>query len=264
MSISKTTDGPTRMKLGGQLINTQTLDASLPTMRSKAFHLNYVPKVGQGTNVSPIVELMAAMPRLYDSGAPTFTRFTTRPILVGTQWAGLPGTAGDDFIKFVHRFEINGLAFYRDQIDNKMDAVQAAAGIPIARRERAVFLTMTDQGSLNELDFTGDFRTDAADITLLTRTVHWHKSQGYNWALDVNRDGKLDVDDARAWLTAFGSTTGDVDLDRDVDADDRQVILDNRGVSAAGWSGGDINGDGLVDQLDEKECLAHQGFRNTP
>ncbi len=219
---------PDQMKLGGQLINTQTLDASLPTMRSKAFHLNYVPKAGQGTNVSPIVELMAAMPRLYDSGAPTFTRFTTRPILVGTQWAGLPGTAGDDYIKLVHRFEINCLAFYRDQINERMDAVQAAANIPVARRERAVFLTMTDEGTLNELDFTGDFRTDADDITLLTCAARWHKSHGNNWALDVNRDGNLDRDDAQAWLTAVGTAIGDTDLDRDVDADDRQVILDNR------------------------------------
>jgi hypothetical protein len=73
---------------------------------------------------------------------------------------------------------------------------------------------------------------------------------GGNAMFDLNRDGVIDGDDTRFFLTErLDSAVGDADLDGDVDADD---LADFRGhfAQAAGWRQADFDGSGLTDGAD--------------
>lgn len=66
---------------------------------------------------------------------------------------------------------------------------------------------------------------------------------------DVNGDLMVDQADICATLAFLGTTSGDVDLDGDVDAADEAIANGNLG-NAGGWADGDVNGDGQVTQAD--------------
>ncbi|TWT42043.1 hypothetical protein RAS1_31700 [Phycisphaerae bacterium RAS1] len=77
---------------------------------------------------------------------------------------------------------------------------------------------------------------------------------------DMNGDMIVDNADVVELVTVIlGTNMGDVDLDGDVDQADADIIVNTPG---AGWRGGDLNGDGVVDNSDLAICAANQGFRS--
>ena len=203
-----------------------------------------------------------ALPRLHDSGGPSFvisdnpvsagfdpTSGLAGPALLSTNWFGGDGTAGDGPTlppgAVFALFESSSVALYQSEIDARMDEEQDH--LPIHLRERAVFITDIVG------DYNADFVLDADDITLLSREAHARSEElrrGYNWALDLAPNGLIDDVDVTTWLALISTVPGDANLDGVVDFGDFNILAANFNTTGRSWAEADFNGDGAVDLED--------------
>ncbi|MFO0972623.1 MAG: dockerin type I repeat-containing protein [Phycisphaerae bacterium] len=106
---------------------------------------------------------------------------------------------------------------------------------------------------------------NAADIDYVYRNFgSWKnidQAAGIDLSCDMTGDLLVDQRDVDEVVFAILCTRyGDVDLDGDVDAADRAVVVANQGQLNLGWAGGDLNGDGVVNALDLALVDANLGF----
>jgi surface-anchored protein len=116
---------------------------------------------------------------------------------------------------------------------------------------------------LGDLDL--DFDVDAVDIDLLA-AMSPGTVPPVDPMFDLNNDGMVDFGmgppqtDSDVLLHSILDTEyGDVDLDRDVDASDLDLLVANYGLTG-GWADGDLNGSGDVNALDLNVLLRNYGF----
>lgn len=102
-------------------------------------------------------------------------------------------------------------------------------------------------------DFNGDGQLTAADIDLLSSTI---RQSGYEAAMDLDANQKLDASDRKLWIEQRMQTTyGDANLDRFFNSLDLVRVFQagqyEDGLSAnSGWSDGDWDGNGDFDSAD--------------
>jgi hypothetical protein len=105
-------------------------------------------------------------------------------------------------------------------------------------------------------DLTADGSLTSADIDMLSsdyRGLAHPRS-------DLDNDGFVTMADADVLiLNAFRTYMGDATLDGKVDTADWVVIRKGMGTGGAGWSGGDMNFDGVVTQVDMDIYRANYG-----
>ena len=109
------------------------------------------------------------------------------------------------------------------------------------------------------MDFDQDFDIDDADVDLLFTNLG-----GDPGTYDVDDDGDVDVDDIVAYVTghlecdidgdgtfdSVGTFRGDVNCDGAVDDDDLAMLAANAGSTGAGFGGGEITFDDIVNGTD--------------
>ncbi|MEN1678214.1 MAG: hypothetical protein AAGJ46_01370 [Planctomycetota bacterium] len=132
-------------------------------------------------------------------------------------------------------------------------------------------------------DFNFDGALDASDIDTLTQYVRDHIAAGNHWSViprgpglvgatpfyDINGDLNVQAsyqppglgtnDLTQLVREELGTEFGDADLDGDVDVLDLDRLTFGWGTDA-GWSYGDFNGDGTVDNSDYTILLTHFGY----
>ncbi|MCA9263790.1 MAG: hypothetical protein KDA60_08060 [Planctomycetales bacterium] len=105
-----------------------------------------------------------------------------------------------------------------------------------------------------DLMFLGLFSIEQAESAGVTIT--WEVLDIY----DLNEDGVADWDDATYLIEDIrGTSYGDVNLDGYVNVADFGIINSYLGTYVTSWGLGDLNGDGIVDQLDLDLYFANYG-----
>jgi|GEM_PF-5556996 len=117
-------------------------------------------------------------------------------------------------------------------------------------------LVLITEGLGGDIDESGLVNSD--DIDALNEALALAEiipSLSYLRALDLNDNEEMNQDDVTELVRGILATEfGDVDLDRDVDADDLAALAASFDQSNLGWSDGDLNGDTFVD-LDDLTIL---------
>lgn len=99
-----------------------------------------------------------------------------------------------------------------------------------------------------------DGQVDAVDIDYVCQNIgNWgdlDQAALIDLSADMNGDLIIDMNDHTEIVTAILKTQlGDVDLDGDVDDDDKAIVIANQGQQG-GWAMGDMNCDRMIDQDD--------------
>jgi len=120
---------------------------------------------------------------------------------------------------------------------------------------------LTRRGDLNADSFT-----NSADVTELYDGFGLPDTDPDFWALDLNVDGVIDINDVTTMITEIArSLPGDFDLDGDVDGFDFLILQQGLGVaSGALYIGGDADLNGMVDQNDLQIWGDNFGFVSSP
>ena len=128
-------------------------------------------------------------------------------------------------------------------------ATPRAAASDVVRR-------VTEADELVPGDFDADGDTDAADIDLLGQAL---KNDVSDLRFDLNRDGKISVDDMDVMIHDILNTHyGDANLDLRVDHRDLEIIQKHMFQHVSSWSQGDFNLDGAVDGSDFNVWNGHK------
>ena len=101
-------------------------------------------------------------------------------------------------------------------------------------------------------DFNGDGSLNVKDMDALTAAIN---SGDTDSAFDVDQSGVVDSSDRQHWLTeVFETIPGDVNLDREVNAEDLNLLgLNWLRTDVTSYSDGDLDGDGNVGASDLNE-----------
>jgi hypothetical protein len=120
-------------------------------------------------------------------------------------------------------------------------------------------------------DFDGNDITDAADVDLLTTEI----VTGTNDPLfDVNNDLVVDLGDLDEWFPIYSADNGgvpsvsiarvDINFDTSNTLVDFLVIQNNQSLTSSLFTSGDINADGVVNNLDITRYLSLGGVVPIP
>ena len=142
-------------------------------------------------------------------------------------------------------------------------SVRSRSESAVASLQQGLRVAMVEPRTILVGDFNRDGEIDGNDIDLLaTRSredaliefdVH-REARPFdlsNNILDLNNDNFLNDVDRQLWLTHVAdTTTGDSDLDGDVDFEDFLSLANNFGMSPSSWSQGDYDGNNETNFLD--------------
>ena len=120
-------------------------------------------------------------------------------------------------------------------------------------------------------DFDGNAITDAADVNLLTTEI----SVGSNApSFDLNGDGLVNLGDLDEWFPIYSADNGgvpsvsiarvDINFDLSNTLADFLVIQNNQSLVSSLFTSGDINADGVVNDLDITRYLSLGGVVPVP
>jgi hypothetical protein len=104
-------------------------------------------------------------------------------------------------------------------------------------------------------DFNLDGVSDCDDLALLYDRVDLESDYS---TFDVDGDGTVTLADGQAWVAALGFSSGDANLDGEVNETDWGHWNANRFTAVSDWCRGDFNADGAVDGADFNQWNDHR------
>ncbi len=109
-------------------------------------------------------------------------------------------------------------------------------------------------GVIDGADVGYVYRQFRRNPVVTDRVAHWEDpadASSVDLSADIDGDLKIDQRDACGLIEdILGTAPGDVDLDGVVGPGDLAIVVGNIGLPDPTWSDGDLNGDGVIDQID--------------